>query len=151
MTRTPLRVHTGPNRTPRKSSEAQFERKIAKLLTEAGCYSYHTSEKHYDGIPDRYVCGGRWIEFKQATVVRSITPMRLFSKGQIRQMDMFTEHGDDCYVCILFQFRDCEPWCVFLSWDFFKLQDGKWDREFIRTWGYQQKDWLFMVRKVFYD
>lgn len=143
MNKTSLRVRSSRDRSPRKSSEAQFERKIAQILMDLGLYSYHTSERSFMGIPDRYICSGRWIEFKQAAVVNHITPMRLLSKAQKNMLDKFTKYGDDCYICILLQFQDLEPRCVFMKWSEFKA-NGVWDRDFIWKQGCQEKDWKSM-------
>lgn len=145
MSNTGLRVRNSRARSPRKSTEAQFERKIAKHLDTLGIFSYHVSEKSYMGIPDRYVCGGRWIEFKQAAVISGVTPMRLFSPGQIKFMDRFLEAGDTPYVCILFQFPDDEPLCVLMEWENFKTGNEKWKLDTIRLYGYLEKDWLDMI------
>lgn len=147
MTQTSLRVQSTRDRTPRKSSEAQFERKIAKHIQDLGLHSYHTSERAFMGIPDRYVCGGRWIEFKQIAVVRTCTPMRLLSKSQQSMLTTFTKHGDDCFVCTLFQFQDCEPWCILMNWKEFIQIGPKWDRSTITDFGYQEKDWLSMLQE----
>ena len=151
MSNTSLRVQSSRTRSPRKSTEAQFERKIAKHLDALGIFSYHVSEKSHMGIPDRYVAGGRWIEFKQAAVIHSFTPMRLFSPGQIKFMDRFLEAGDTPYVCILFQFTEDEPLCVLMEWGNFKTGNKKWNRDAIHLYGYVEKEWLEMVNWMLND
>jgi hypothetical protein len=103
------------------------------------------------GVPDRYVCGGRWIEFKQAAVVNKISPLRLFSSSQITMLDKLTKYGDECYACILFQFQD-SSWCLFIEWT--KLKEfGTWDRALIEQHAWQEgEDWEEMVKEaLLYD
>lgn len=148
MRKTNLRVRNSHGRTPRKSTEAQFERKIAGLLTDAGLYSYHVSDTTFGGLPDRYVCSGRWIEMKQAAVVYRVSPMRLVSPRQILQMDRFLEHGDQPFVCILFQFSHCEPLCVLMPWEEFRIKGRKkWTSVYIRDIGYEEEDWTKMLKE----
>ena len=149
MSSTGLKVQSSRRRSPRKSTEAQFERKIAKHLDTLGIFSYHVSEKSYMGIPDRYVAGGRWIEFKQAAVIHGLTPKRLFSSGQLKFMDTFLDAGDTPYVCILFQFSEGEPVCVLQGWEEFREMAGKkWINSYIRASGHPEEEWFDMVKET---
>lgn len=83
------------------------------------------------GIPDRYVVGGRWIEFKQIkwAGVRAVSPIRQFSGPQIRVLDKFTEAGDDCWVAILFQDTGGSMRSMFYPWPIFRARKPQWTAE----------------------
>ncbi len=112
----------------RAFTEAKYEKLFARALAKLGQFSYHTAERFYLGIPDRYVAGGRWIEFKRVTWagVRAVSPIRQFSGPQIRTLDKFTEAGDDCWVAILFQTPDGELRSCFLPWPRFRTMKPQW-------------------------
>lgn len=148
MTSTRLRVQKSGSAPRHASSETQFEAKIAKILHKLDIFSYHVSEKMYMGIPDRYVQGGRWIEFKQCAVVKNVTPARFLSGGQERFLNSFLEAGDKPFVCVLFQFRLKPPRAILAPWETFKT-DGydKWDVDKIEQNAYLEDDWEKMVRE----
>lgn len=146
MTSTRLRVQKSGSAPRHASSETQFETKIAKIMHRQNIFSYHVSEKMYMGIPDRYVQGGRWIEFKQCAVKVNVTPARFLSGGQERFMNDFLEAGDKPYVCMLFQFRLKPPRAILQPWETFRI-DGyeKWEVDTIQEVGYLEEDWEGMV------
>ncbi len=80
------------------------------------------------GIPDRYVAGGRWIEFKQIkwSGKRAVSPVRQLSGPQIRVLDRFTEAGDECWVAILFQDVEGVLRIMFLPWSMFRVHKPQW-------------------------
>lgn len=112
----------------RAFTEAQYERRFATALSKTGQFSYHTAERFYLGIPDRYVAGGRWIEFKRVTWagVRAVSPIRQFSGPQIRTLDKFTAAGDDCWVAIVFQTPEGELRSAFMPWPRFRRIKPQW-------------------------
>lgn len=94
-----------PRRSKSRISEATFEGKFAKSLKRLGLYNWHTADNFKPGVPDRYVVGGNWIEFKAIPYVgtRQITPTRFFKPAQQNELTRLHEAGDRAWVCILFQ------------------------------------------------
>jgi len=113
-----MRLQAEASKTRSRSTEAAFEKRFAKALTRLGLLSYHTSEKFISGIPDRYVVGGNWIEFKAIpyTGKRQITPVRFFSASQKLWMNRLGEAGDRVWVCILFQPENGNPLAILCPW-----------------------------------
>jgi len=101
-----------------RSTEAAFEKRVAKVLEGVGLMSYHTAERFYKGIPDRYVAGGNWIEFKAVPYsgTRRITPTRFFKPEQKLWLTRFHNAGDRVFVCILFQPENGEPRVLLCPW-----------------------------------
>lgn len=91
-------------------------------------FSYHTAERFYLGIPDRYVAGGRWIEFKRVTWAgaRAVSPIRQFSGPQIKTLDKFTAAGDECWVAIVFQTAGHDLRSCFMPWAVFRKLKTQW-------------------------
>ena len=150
MNKTSLRVQDHLEVSPRRSTEWQFEQMIADILTERGYFHYHVTEKIYSGVPDRYICGGRWIEFKRCFVQRTITPLRLIRYTQKKHMDNFSKHGDIPYVCMLFQIQDGTAYAILDEWVKFK----KWGQvqihvDRLKDVGYERENWDEMVGEHF--
>ena len=112
----------------RAFTEANYEKRFARALAKTGQFSYHTAERFYLGIPDRYVAGGRWIEFKRVTWagVRAVSPIRQFSGPQIRVLDKFEASGDDCWVAIVFQTSEGMLRSCFMPWPVFRKLKPQW-------------------------
>ena len=115
----------------RPYTEAQYEKHFAAALAELWIFSYHTAERFYMGIPDRYCAGGRWIEFKQIKWVgnRPISPIRQFSASQIQTLDKFSEAKDRCWVALLFQTPEGDRRSLFMPWFLFRHMKPQWDVE----------------------
>lgn len=109
-------------KTPRRQknciSEAVFEGKFAKCLTAIGLYNYHTADQFKPGVPDRYVVGGNWIEFKAIPYSgnRAITPERFFDPVQKNELTRLHDGGDRAWVCILFQPEHGEATVLLCPW-----------------------------------
>lgn len=114
---------------------------FARALAGTGQFSYHTAERFYLGIPDRYVAGGRWIEFKQIkwAGTRAVSPIRQFTGPQIITLDKFTAAGDDCWVAIVFQETAGDLRSCFMSWPKFRHTKPQWTPTQVRErsfeWG----------------
>lgn len=104
--------------TRQSTTEARFEKRVASCLAELGLMSYHTSEKYYAGIPDRYVVGGNWIEFKILPCGgrRSVSPRSKFKPQQKQYLSKFHENGDRTWACIMFQPKHGEAYIVLVPW-----------------------------------
>ena len=102
----------------RLSTEAAFEKKFAAALLRAGIKSHHTAEKFVQGMPDRYVMGGNWVEIKQIayTGTRKITPSRLFSPAQRLWLDDLHGGGDRAWALVLFQGHGGDPQVILCPW-----------------------------------
>ena len=100
------------------STEAAFEKRFATALSKQGRVSYHTAEKFIEGIPDRYTCGGIWIEFKVVPYSgkRRINLLRYFSPAQKLWMTRLENGGDIVYGCVLLQPENGDPRIVLQSW-----------------------------------
>lgn len=113
-----LRLSLDSNRkTVSRTTEARFEKRVADNL---GVFSYHCSEKNFAGVPDRYVAGGNWIEFKviPCSSSRAVNPKRLFRIEQRRWLSKLDAQGDRSWACVMFQasggaYIVLEPWRVF--------------------------------------
>ncbi len=116
------------------TDEAAWERKFMKQVTRAGILSYHTTDSVVCGIPDRYITGGRWIEFKIILYAgsRGLDPTTHFSPAQKIWLDKLTAAGDQCWANILFQKSDGEERFMHIKWEY--LRDmGKLTPEQIST------------------
>lgn len=102
----------------RLSTEAAFEKKFAAALWRAGLKSHHTAEKFIQGMPDRYVMGGNWVEIKQIpyTGTRKITPSRFFSPAQRLWLDGLHAGGDRTWALVLFQGDGGDPHVILCPW-----------------------------------
>jgi len=100
------------------TDEAAWERKFMKQVTRAGILSYHTTDAMLSGIPDRYLVGGRWIEFKIIlwAGTRKLDPLVHFSPAQKMWMDNLVKAGDECWANILFQRADGEERFMMMDW-----------------------------------
>lgn len=109
------------------STEARFEARVAEVLKSLGLFSYHVAERWYAGIPDRYVVGGNWIEFKvvPCSGKRSVNPVRLFKPHQRNFLDKFSASGDRTWACVMFQPENGEPHMVIQPWHRFS-KHGPW-------------------------
>lgn len=118
----------------RPYTEAQYEKHFAGALLDLGVFSYHTAERFYLGIPDRYVAGGRWIEFKQVKWMgkRVVSPIRQLSSSQINTLDKFTDAGDKCWVAVLFQTPEGDRRSLFMPWQTFRGMKPQWEPEQVR-------------------
>lgn len=119
------------------STEASFEKRVADVLQKKiGLFTYHVAERYYAGIPDRYVVGGNWVEFKVIGYSgnRKVNPHRLFSPSQRVFLDKFSNSGDRTWACIGFQGPDGPQTCVIAPWHEFR-EHGQWSPEQIKSSG----------------
>jgi hypothetical protein len=100
------------------TTEARFEKRVAQILEELGLFSFHTSEKYIAGIPDRYVVGGNWIEFKvfPCDGRRRVNSHRLFEPEQKLYLRKLHESGDRTWVAIMFQPTNGDAYIVVKPW-----------------------------------
>lgn len=108
------------------SLEKYFEKRVAQVLTSIGLENRHTSDRQ-EGIPDRYVVGGNWIEFKVVPCSgrRSVDPERLFTPAQRNFLSRWTEKGDRTWAAVMFQPDNDKSSIIILPWSCFKGH-GKW-------------------------
>ncbi len=102
----------------RKQTEYRFEERFGEALTSLGVLNHHACPVWEPGIMDRYVAGGRWIEFKSLAYDRSCMPWNAFSLDQKRKMQEFSDAGEKVWVCVLLCHED----------------DGDDDRILLRPW-----------------
>jgi hypothetical protein len=116
----------------RRSTEHRFEQRVANCLTEMGIWNYHACPDWSPGIPDRYLQGGRWIEFKSLAYRDSFTwKYRIFPNEQGRKLEELWRAGDKPYVCILLHHDDDEhPRLLLQPWPEFRVT-SQWTREMV--------------------
>ena len=84
-----------------RSTEAAFENAFAARLRKAQVYSRHMSDA-IPGLPDRYIRGGMWIEFKSLFRKRGeFTHGEGLSAEQKRTMADLCAAGDRVFYCAL--------------------------------------------------
>ncbi len=131
------------------SIESRFEKRVAEVLKQLGLFSYHVAERWYAGIPDRYVVGGNWIEFKvvPCSGKRRVNPYRLFSPGQRNFLDKFSKSGDRTWACVMFQPYEGEPYMVLLPWHDFR-EHGSWSMDQVEDWGVDTGDKFAFLKYI---
>ena len=84
---------------PRRSTESAVEKAWAATWREMGIYSRHMADA-VPGLPDRYIGGGKWVEFKSLYRVRGeFTYGEGLTAEQIRTCSDLTDAGDSVYYC----------------------------------------------------
>lgn len=82
-----------------RSTEASVERAWAQTWKDLGVYSRHMSD-HVPGLPDRYISGGRWVEFKSLWRARGgFTVGEGLSPEQWRTASDLLNAGDKVWYC----------------------------------------------------
>ncbi len=89
-------------------NEAQYNREQIAAIKGFGTFAYKTSDSFQVGIPDIYICGGKWIESKVVSVSgkRPFGLLSEISGFQHKWMQRLEENGDKCWVSVLIQFPD---------------------------------------------
>jgi len=106
----------------RHSTEAEFENKVAARFKARGYLSKHNREEFEAGVPDHYVQGGRWIEFKVIGISgkRKVRPQRHMSPRQVEWLDDLASHGESTFVCVQWQFNEGLPLAMIMDWRCFR-------------------------------
>jgi hypothetical protein len=93
-----------------------------------GIFSWHCSDRHYLGVPDRYIVGGNWMEFKVLPFSgkRLFTPGRDIDPAQIGRLDRFVAAGDRSWIAILMQQPQGGSFAYLSPWPIFKALDPRW-------------------------
>lgn len=101
---------TVPARRPASITEHKFETTIAWYLRRQGLLNYHTTDRYIGGIPDRYIAGGNWLEFKRVVLPRVKNPLRGrcalmhgLSQRQMSFLNKWHKAGDKTWLAILVQ------------------------------------------------
>lgn len=149
----PIRVSTAP-RKARRVTEVNFEKDIGQIFTDWGLMFFKMEMAAYKGVPDRYVSGGNWIEFKSILFSRAVNLHKLLTPAQHVTCGLFATGGDKVFVCIVLVHEEGERFVLFMPWlkfndEFNRKIDLEWMRncEYIAPW----KDKYRLIRKVFYD
>ena len=116
--------NTARGRVRRAITENVFERAICAWLNKQGIMNFHQDHKFRGGVPDRYVAGGNWIEFKRVLFVASSRNSRYnvdltkqFSARQKTFLHKWNEQGDRTWVCVLILSQQY-PRFVLEPWDY---------------------------------
>jgi hypothetical protein len=95
---------------PILSTEKALEKRVSDTLTRLGYLNWHNDPTTMPGIPDRYVRGGTFIEFKHEPTFEKA--MRGFDR-QRTFMNKLESGGDEAWACALIGNRlYFEPWRV---------------------------------------
>jgi len=85
----------------RRTTEKAFEELFAEVLAEKGIYNRHMSDK-FSGVPDRYVAGGKWIEFKSLEYARGVVTYGAgMSIEQVRVCGEMVAGEEEVWYCAL--------------------------------------------------
>jgi hypothetical protein len=110
---------------PTRSTESAVEKAWAATWKKLGVYSRHMSD-HVPGLPDRYIAGGNWVEFKSLFRVRGgFTYGEGLSPEQIRCCHALHQAGDNVFYCAQLDGWQCGKKYVFLPWSKFWLKLGE--------------------------
>lgn len=140
MTNPPL-LSVKPQLKSRKGSiEATFEKRIADILTEFAIFSYHTSDRFLGGLPDRYACGGNWIEFKvlPCAGTRRVNPVTLFKPEQKAKLTKLDRSGDRTWAAVMLQPENADPIILIVPWRVMR-DHGPWTMAEARKLGCTEK------------
>ena len=124
------------SRKPSKSTESSQEKRVAAILADFGLFSYHTADRHTPGVPDRYIVGGSWIEFKVLPCRgnRPVFLTRGFSPPQKNWLKNLHDKGDFTFGCVFVYPEMGEPRMVFRPW-WYLAANPKWDMKRIQDEG----------------
>lgn len=118
--------NTARGRVKRAITENTFERTVSAWLTKQGIMNFHQDHKFVGGVPDRYVAGGNWIEFKRILFVGGARGSKFnsdmtkqFTARQRTFMDRWDAQGDRTWVCVLVLSQEyprmiLEPWRYYM-------------------------------------
>ena len=86
--------------TKNSTLERTFENRVGSILSKLDIYNFHVEDKM--GLPDRYVAGGNWIEFKRTIWNKRgiLHIMPLLRPAQRNRLNMLTRGGDRCWVAV---------------------------------------------------
>lgn len=118
---------------PTRSTELSVEKLWAATWKAMGVYSRHMADA-VPGLPDRYIKGGCWVEFKSLYRVRGeFTFGEGLSAEQIRTCSDLWEAGDVVFYCAQLDGWSRGKRYVFMPWNLVKsrmglpITEGKWD------------------------
>lgn len=101
-----------------RSTESAVEKLWAATWREMDIYSRHMSDA-LAGLPDRYVQGGRWVEFKSLYRVRGgFTYGEGLSTEQKRTMADLAAAGDKVFYCAQLDGWSAGKRYIFLRWEY---------------------------------
>lgn len=124
------------SRKASKSTEGRQEKRVAQILSDFGLFSYHTADRFTPGVPDRYMVGGTWIEFKILACRgnRPIFLTRGFTPAQKNWLKNLHDKGDFTFGCIFVYPEVGDPRMILRPW-WYLAANPKWDAERIHLEG----------------
>ena len=136
----------------RPLTEAQREARVMKIIRSLGVWHYKVADKFTKGIPDRYLAGGNWIEFKQEHVSgnRDFCLQRGVSAAQRTFLKTAHAQGDRTYLCV-FVIREDEVPVMILVPFWYADKRQMWTPDMVRRWGvpYKSVEMVDYLDKVF--
>lgn len=116
-----------------RPSEGVGERQLGKLLDAIGIFSEHIEG---NGLPDRYIGRGRWIECKAFVFTRKDywgrppKLAKLLRKSQKRKIPKLIENGDEVLVCLFVHTEDEPTRFMLMSYErFLEINERQVDKE----------------------
>ncbi len=118
------------------TTEKSFERSFSEKL---GVYSRHMSDA-MPGLPDRYVPGGIWIEFKSIVFKRDVAFGAGLTVEQEREMTRLSDGGDDVFYCALLQHENGCKMIWLVNWRVRHLLKGRYSLEGLQSMTFMYPD-----------
>lgn len=134
-----------------RPSEGVGERQLGKLLESIGIFSEHMEG---NGLPDRYIGRGRWIECKAFVFTRKDYWGRpnklatLLRGSQKRKIPKLIENGDKVFVCVFVHTEDEPTRFLIIPYDeFLNINERTVDKTAV-IWRLSKPEVIEYVRRV---
>lgn len=90
-----------------KTNEAKFSRAVMRTLKLRDQQAYRIENIALSGLPDIYICNGRWIELKVIPFPgeNHVTWARFFQESQLTVFPKLCEVGDEVFISIMWRFK----------------------------------------------
>lgn len=96
----PLYVQETSKERRKRVTEDHIEKQFLWALDELDLKSMHFYDR-FGGVPDRYVIGGNWLEFKSLAYVKHVNAFAHFEADQKRKLATFHNAGDRSFGVVL--------------------------------------------------
>lgn len=136
----------------RSLTEAQREARVMKLIRALGVWDRKMAHRWLKGVPDRYLAGGNWIEFKQVEVSLR-RPFALLRGVTADQHSFLTDAhagGDRTYICVFVVNDENRAKMILLPY-WYASTRHMWSKEMVNKWGvdYRSVEMVDYLDRVF--
>lgn len=100
----PLFVADSSRERRRRVVEDTVEKDFMWALDQLGLVNRHFYDR-FGGVPDRYIVGGNWLEFKSVAYVKHVNVFNHLEVDQRRHLAMFHNGGDRSFAVVML----CDP------------------------------------------